>query len=97
LQNWYAAGALLTPYKQFAATALELRHDVEQMPRLYHASFEQIGHPLSTLQRRGARGIPFYFVREDRAGNITQRRSSTPLDRNTQVSQNERRNVSYQF
>jgi XRE family transcriptional regulator, fatty acid utilization regulator len=73
----YAAGALLMPYKQFAATALELRHDVEQMQRLYHASFEQICHRFSTLQRPGARGIPFYFVRVDRAGNITKRHSST--------------------
>lgn len=85
------------PYKQFAATALELRHDVEQMQCLYRASFEQIGHRLSTLQRPGARGIPFYFVRVDRAGNITQRHGSTPLDRNTQVPQNERRIVHYQF
>lgn len=73
----YAAGALLMPYRQFAAAALELRHDVEQLQRRYHASFEQICHRLSTLQRPGARGIPFYFVRVDRAGNITKRHSST--------------------
>lgn len=73
----YAAGALLMPYRQFAALALELRHDIEQLQRRYHASFEQICHRLSTLQRQGARGIPFYFVRVDRAGNITKRHSST--------------------
>jgi XRE family transcriptional regulator, fatty acid utilization regulator len=73
----YVAGALLMPYRQFAALAQELRHDIEQLQRRYHASFEQICHRLSTLQRQGARGIPFYFVRVDRAGNITKRHSST--------------------
>lgn len=73
----YAAGALLMPYRQFAAAAMELRHDIEQLQRLYHGSFEQISHRLSTLQRPGARGTPFYFVRVDRAGNITKRHSST--------------------
>lgn len=73
----YAAGALLMPYRQFAATAMELRHDIEQLQRRYSASFEQICHRLSTLQRPEARGIPFYFVRVDQAGNITKRHSST--------------------
>ncbi len=73
----YAAGALLFPYSDFARTARLLRHDVEQLQRRYRASFEQICHRLSTLQRPGARGIPFYFVRVDQAGNITKRHSST--------------------
>ena len=73
----YAAGALLFPYGDFARTARLLRHDVEQLQRRYRASFEQICHRLSTLQRPGARGIPFYFVRVDQAGNITKRHSST--------------------
>lgn len=73
----YAAGALLMPYGQFAATARELRHDIEQLQRRFHASFEQICHRLGTLQRPGARGVPFYFVRVDPAGNITKRHSAT--------------------
>ncbi len=73
----YAAGALVFPYGDFARTARLLRHDVEQLQRRYRASFEQICHRLSTLQRPGARGIPFYFVRVDQAGNITKRHSST--------------------
>jgi hypothetical protein len=73
----YAAGALLMPYRQFAAAAMELRHDIEQLQHRYNASFEQVSHRLSTLQRPGARGIPFYFVRVDQAGNITKRHSST--------------------
>jgi len=73
----YAAGALLMPYGRFAAAAMTLRHDIEQLQRRFGASFEQISHRLSTLQRPGARGIPFYFVRVDQAGNITKRHSST--------------------
>jgi predicted transcriptional regulator/transcriptional regulator with XRE-family HTH domain len=73
----YAAGALMMPYRRFAASALELRHDIEQLQRRYSASFEQVSHRLSTLQRPGARGVPFYFVRVDAAGNITKRHSST--------------------
>lgn len=73
----YAAGALVMPYRQFAGAAMQLRHDIEQLQRRYGASFEQVCHRLSTLQRPGARGIPFYFVRVDQAGNITKRHSST--------------------
>ena len=47
------------------------------MQHRYTASFEQVSHRLSTLQRPGARGVPFYFVRVDQAGNITKRHSST--------------------
>lgn len=73
----YGAAALLMPYGVFASTAIELRHDIEQLQRRFAASFEQICHRLSTLQRPNARGVPFYFVRVDQAGNITKRHSAT--------------------
>jgi predicted transcriptional regulator len=73
----YAAASLVMPYRQFAASALTLRHDIEQLQRRYTASFEQVCHRLSNLQRPGARGVPFYFVRVDQAGNITKRHSTT--------------------
>jgi predicted transcriptional regulator/plasmid maintenance system antidote protein VapI len=73
----YAAGALLTPYRRFAAAAREQRHDVEQLAAHFGASLEQVCHRLSTLQRPGQRGVPFYFVRLDYAGNITKRHSAT--------------------
>lgn len=73
----YFAGALILPYRAFAAQARALRHDVEQLQSRFGASFEQVCHRLSTLQRPGARGIPFYFVRVDMAGNITKRHSAT--------------------
>jgi XRE family transcriptional regulator, fatty acid utilization regulator len=73
----YAAGALLMPYGEFLLAAQSLRHDIEQLQRRFGTSFEQTCHRLSTLQRPGLRGIPFYFVRVDLAGNITKRHSQT--------------------
>jgi predicted transcriptional regulator len=45
----------------------------------FSASLEQVGHRLSTLQRPGAKGVPFFFVRVDQAGTITKRHSATRL------------------
>lgn len=69
----YAAGAVLMPYAAFAATARAMRHDVEALARRFGVSFEQACHRLSTLQRPGARGIPFFFLRVDPAGNVSKR------------------------
>jgi len=73
----YFAGALLLPYERFLAAAKATRYDVERLCHMFGTSFEQVGHRLSNLQRPNARGIPFYFVRVDRAGNILKRHSST--------------------
>lgn len=76
LGNYYA-GALIMPYGRFLAAARSTRYDVERLCHLFGASFEQVAHRMSTLQRPGARGVPFYFVRVDRAGNILKRHSAT--------------------
>ncbi len=73
----YAAGALTMPYARFRAAAREVRHDIDRLCRRFGVSFEQACHRLSTLQRPGAAGIPFYFCRVDMAGNITKRHSAT--------------------
>lgn len=75
----YAAGALLMPYEHFRQAARAERHDVDRLTLLYRASFEQICHRLSTLQRAGSRGVPVFFCRVDMAGNITKRHSATRL------------------
>jgi len=75
----YAAGALTMPYARFRATARAMRHDIDRLCRRFGVSFEQACHRLSTLQRPGAEGIPFYFCRVDMAGNITKRHSATRL------------------
>ncbi|MAY86951.1 MAG: Cro/Cl family transcriptional regulator [Pseudooceanicola sp.] len=75
----YFAGAALMPYGAFLAAAQSCRHDLEILAARFEASIEQVCHRLSTLQRPGAKGIPFFFVRVDQAGTITKRHSATRL------------------
>ena len=75
----YFAGAALMPYARFLDAARTLRHDLERLADRFGASLEQVAHRLSTLQRPGAKGIPFFFVRVDPAGTITKRHSATTL------------------
>ncbi|HCS56948.1 MAG TPA: transcriptional regulator, partial [Gordonia polyisoprenivorans] len=42
----------------------------------FGASFEQVCHRLTTLQRPNARGVPFFLLRVDNAGNVSKRFSS---------------------
>lgn len=75
----YFAGAALMPYTAFQTEASACRHDVEALAGHFGASIEQVAHRLSTLQRPGSKGIPFFFVRVDQAGTITKRHSATRL------------------
>ncbi len=75
----YFAGASLMPYSAFLGAAQDYRHDLELLSNRFGASIEQVAHRLSTLQRPGAKGIPFFFVRVDQAGTITKRHSATRL------------------
>ena len=75
----YFAGAAMLPYGAFLEAAADLRHDIEALATRFGASLEQVGHRLSTLQRPGARGVPFFFARVDQAGTITKRHSATRL------------------
>ncbi|WP_193176893.1 helix-turn-helix domain-containing protein [Oricola nitratireducens] len=75
----YFAGATVLPYATFLDAARELRHDIELLGDRFGASLEQVSHRLSTLQRPGLKGVPFFFARVDQAGNITKRHSATKL------------------
>ena len=72
----YIAGALLMPYEPFLSAARERRYDVDALAARFGVSFEQACHRLSTLQRAGARGVPFFFLRVDPAGNVSKRFSA---------------------
>jgi predicted transcriptional regulator/DNA-binding XRE family transcriptional regulator len=76
LANYFAA-ALILPYDQFLATAEKLRYDIELLTDHFAMGWETVCHRLSTLQRPKARGVPFSFVRVDRAGNMSKRQSAT--------------------
>ncbi|HWK29220.1 MAG TPA: short-chain fatty acyl-CoA regulator family protein [Solirubrobacter sp.] len=73
----YYAGATLMPYARFHAAAEELRYDIERLADRFGVGFEAVCHRLSTLQRPRLRGVPFSFVRVDRAGNMSKRQSAT--------------------
>lgn len=73
----YFAGALILPYGDFLAAAEQDAYDIEKLGRRFGVGFETVSHRLSTLQRAEARGVPFFFVRVDRAGNISKRQSAT--------------------
>ncbi|BEP61196.1 short-chain fatty acyl-CoA regulator family protein [Variovorax sp. V213] len=76
LANYFAA-ALLLPYGIFLEAAEQLRYDIDQLARRFGVGFETICHRLSSLQRPEARGVPFFLIRVDRAGNISKRQSAT--------------------
>ncbi|MFG1400519.1 short-chain fatty acyl-CoA regulator family protein [Xanthobacter sediminis] len=73
----YFAGALLMPYGAFLKAAEAERYDIERLGARFGVGFETICHRLSSLQRPGALGVPFFFIRVDRAGNISKRQSAT--------------------
>jgi predicted transcriptional regulator/transcriptional regulator with XRE-family HTH domain len=73
----YFAGALVLPYARFLAAAEAARYDIDLLSRRFAVSFETVCHRLSTMQRPNARGVPFFFIRVDRAGNISKRQSAT--------------------
>ncbi|WP_026381738.1 short-chain fatty acyl-CoA regulator family protein [Afifella pfennigii] len=73
----YFAGALILPYGAFLQAAEDLRYDIDLLGQGFGVGFETVSHRLSTLQRPGARGVPFFFIRVDRAGNISKRQSAT--------------------
>ena len=73
----YFAGALMLPYRRFLDLARGRRHDLDRLALESGASLEQVCHRLSTLQRPGEKGVPFYFLKVDRAGNVIKRHSAT--------------------
>ncbi|MFE6051886.1 short-chain fatty acyl-CoA regulator family protein [Kitasatospora sp. NPDC056446] len=76
LANYFAA-ALVLPYTAFHAQAETARYDIEHLADHFGVGYETVCHRLSTLQRSGLRGVPFSFVRVDRAGNVSKRQSAT--------------------
>lgn len=76
LANYFAA-AVLMPYDAFLSEALSSKFDFEHLAIRFGVSFEQACHRATTLQRDGAEGVPFFFLRIDKAGNVTKRFNST--------------------
>lgn len=75
----YFAGATVMPYEEFLTAARGAKHDIDILESRFGASFEQVCHRLTTLQRPGARGVPMHFLRVDLAGNISKRFSASGI------------------
>jgi predicted transcriptional regulator len=69
----YVAGAILMPYAAFHAALEASAYDIELVRARFGVSFEQACHRLTTLARPGARGVPFFMLRVDSAGNVSKR------------------------
>jgi len=73
----YVAAAVLMPYGPFLAEARASKYDFDHLATRFGVTFEQACHRATTLQREGAQGAPFFFLRVDAAGNVTKRFNST--------------------
>jgi XRE family transcriptional regulator, fatty acid utilization regulator len=69
----YAAGAIMMPYGRFLTACEEMRYSIDRLCGEFGANVEQVAHRLTTLNRPGARGVPFFMLRVDPAGNISKR------------------------
>lgn len=69
----YAAGAIMMPYGKFLRAAEEHRYAIDRLTAQFGANVEQVAHRLTTLGRSGAKGVPFFMLRVDPAGNISKR------------------------
>jgi predicted transcriptional regulator/transcriptional regulator with XRE-family HTH domain len=69
----YLAAAMLMPYAAFHEAAERSAYDIDLIRARFGVSFEQACHRLTTLARSGARGVPFFMMRVDSAGNISKR------------------------
>jgi len=69
----YGAAAIMMPYAAFLAAAEAHRYDIDRLCADFGVSGEQAAHRLTTLGRANARGIPFFMLRVDAAGNISKR------------------------
>ncbi len=81
LTGYFAAGVMM-PYARFLRACDATGYDVALLQRRFGASFEQVAHRMTTLQRVGARGLPFFMLRIDRAGQVSKRfsgASASPL------------------
>ena len=74
----YASAALLMPYGRFLTACEATGYDVELLQARFGRGLEQVAHRLTTLGRPGARGVPFFLVRIDRAGTISKRFAPNP-------------------
>ncbi|HEV7229324.1 helix-turn-helix domain-containing protein [Brevundimonas sp.] len=70
------AAAILMPYAAFQRLAEASGYDIGRLQNRFSVSYEQVAHRLTTLSRPTARGVPFFLIRVDQAGNVSKRYAS---------------------
>ncbi len=66
----YVASALLMPYSRFLRACEQTGYDLAILQRRFSVSFDQLAERLTTLQRVGERGLPFFSARFGRTGRM---------------------------
>lgn len=66
----YVAAALLMPYGRFLRACEQTAYDLAVLQRRFAVSFDQLAQRLTTLQRVGERGLPFFSARFGRTGRM---------------------------
>lgn len=66
----YAAAALLMPYGRFLRACEQTGYDLPVISRRFAVSFDQLAERLTTLQRVGERGLPFFSAWFGRTGRM---------------------------
>lgn len=69
----YVAAALVMPYGRFLRACEATGYDLPVLMRRFGVGFQSLAHRLTTLQRVGQRGLPFFMARLDRAGQFSKR------------------------
>lgn len=66
----YVASALLMPYGRFLRACEQTGYDLPVLSRRFAVSFDQLAQRLTTLQRVGERGLPFFTAWFGRTGRM---------------------------
>lgn len=65
----YAAHALMMPYTPFREAAQRAKYDLDVLRARFNTSYEQVACRLTSLQKQGALGVPFFLQEVDQAGH----------------------------
>src|SRR5262249_43463391 len=71
-----SSAAVMMPSPTSSAAAEAENYDTPVLAQCFNSGFEQGCRRLTTLQRPTARGVPFFMLRVDNAGNVSKRFSS---------------------
>ena len=68
----YAASAIMLPYARFLRACEQTGYDTAVLERRFGVGFDTLARRLTTLQRVGQRGLPFFAVTVDPAGQVAE-------------------------